>query len=99
MTPIRAMLGILAVVAGLLVIYALFVDSSSAKLPLLVSGLAVLGIALAVLGFALAGSAVRQGELGRGGRALATSFVGGLFVLTAAGAFAGAIVLGILAAS
>ena len=59
--------------------------------------LAVLGIALGLLGFGLAGSAVRQGESGRGARALGTAFIGGLMVISACGALAAAIVLGILA--
>ena len=77
--------------------FALFIDSSPAKLPLLVASLAVLGIVLCVLGFALAGSAARTGEEGRTGRAVLIAFVGGLFVLAAAGSLGMAIVLGILA--
>lgn len=99
MSPLRVMLWIVAVGAGLVVAYALFIDSSAAKLALLVAGLAVLAIALAILGFGLAGSAVRAGEYGRGGRALASAFFGGLLVMAACGALAAAIVLGILAAS
>jgi hypothetical protein len=98
MTPLRVVLWILAIGAALVVGYALFFDSSQVKLPLLVASLAVFGIVLGALGFALAGSAARIGEDGRMGRALATAFVGGLFVLGAAGSLAMAIVLGILAA-
>lgn len=97
MSPLRWMLFLLAVVAGALVLYALFFENSELKLPLLVSALAVLAISLGILGFALAGSAARLGEVGRGGTALLTAFVGGLFVLVAAGSLAAAIVLGILA--
>jgi hypothetical protein len=97
MTPLRAMLALLVIGAGAIVLYALFLDSSTIKLPLLVSGLAVLGICLGLLGFSLAGTAVRLGEHGRGGRALLAAFIGGLCVMGAAGALAGAIVLGILA--
>lgn len=98
MSAMRAMLLLLAVGAGAVVLYGLLVDNSTLKLPLIVSGLAVMGIAMGLLGFGLAGSAARLGEYGRGGKALLTAFVGGLFVLVAAGALAGAIVLGILAA-
>jgi hypothetical protein len=91
------MLALLVIGAGAIVLYALFLDSSTIKLPLLVSGLAVLGICLGLLGVSLAGAAVRLGEHGRGGRALLTAFSGGLCVMGAAGALAGAIVLGILA--
>jgi hypothetical protein len=97
-TPLRVGLLILAIGAAVVVGYALFIDSSPSKLALLVSGLAVMGIALGILGFGFAGSAVRQGESGRGGRALGIAFIGGLLVMTACGALAAAIVLGILAA-
>ena len=93
MTVGRALLLLLIVGSGAVVIYGLFVDTSN---PLIVSGLAVGGIASGLLGFSLAGSAIRLGEHGRGWRALGTAFVGGLFVMGAAGALAGAIVLGIL---
>jgi hypothetical protein len=96
MTPIRAMLAVVAAASGLVALYGLFIDSSGAKLPLTVSGLAVFGLSIGLLGFVLAGEAARQGEQGRLGRALLVSFVGGLCVLAAAGALAGAIVLGIL---
>jgi len=93
----RVVLGGLAVVALAVLVFALFADSPTIKLPLMVSGLAVLGICLGVLGFSLAGSAARIGEHGRTGRALLVAFVGGLFVLAAAGSLAVAIILGILA--
>ena len=89
----RALLLVLVIGAGAVALYGLFVASS---VPMVVSGLAVSGIAAGLLGFSLAGSAIRLGEQGRGGRALLTAFIGGLFVMGAAGALAGAIVLGIL---
>ena len=97
MSPVRWVLVILAVGAGIVAAFALFIDSSPAKLPLLVASLAVLAIAFGALGFALAGSAARSGEDGRTGRALGVAFLGGLLVLAAAGALGMAIVLGILA--
>ncbi len=93
MSVLRAMLLLLMVGAGAVALYGLFVSSS---VPIVVSGLAVSGITAGLLGFSLAGSAIRLGEQGRGGRALLMAFVGGLFVMGAAGALAGAIVLGIL---
>jgi hypothetical protein len=99
MTPLRMILLVLAVAAGFVVVYTLFIDSSSLKLPLLVSSLAVLAICLGILGFALAGTAFRLTENGRGGMGVATAFVAGLFVLIACGSIAGAIILGILAAA
>jgi hypothetical protein len=99
MTPLRMSLVVLAVASGVVVGYTLFLENSTLRLPLLVSALAVLGISLGILGFALAGTSVRVSESGRGGLGITTAFVAGLCVLIAAGALAGAIVLGILAAA
>ncbi|MEO8625495.1 MAG: hypothetical protein ABI452_02235 [Candidatus Limnocylindrales bacterium] len=99
MTPLRMVLVVLAVASAVVVGYTLFLQNSTLRLPLLVSALAVLAISLGILGFALAGTAIRVAESERGGMAILTAFVGGLLVLFAAGALAGAIVLGILAAA
>ena len=99
MTPLRMVLVVLAVASGVVVAYSLFVESSTLRMPLLVSALAVLAISLGGLGFALAGTAIRVAESERGGMAILTAFIGGLCVLFACGALAGAIVLGILTAS
>lgn len=99
MTVVRAMLLVLVIGAMAVALYGLLVDTSGLRLPMIVSGLAVVGIASGVLGFSLAGSAIRLGERERGGRALLVAFIGGLFVMGAAGALAGAIVLGILTAA
>ena len=99
MSPLRIILFVLAVAAGVVVVYTLVLDNSTLKLPLLVSALAVLSISLGILGFALAATAVRVAEAGRGGLGVLTAFVGGMFVLIAAGSLAAAIVLGILAAA
>jgi hypothetical protein len=90
---------VLAVASAVVVGYSLFLENSTLRLPLLVSALAVLAISLGILGLALAGTAIRVAESERGGMAILTAFVGGLCVLFAAGALAGAIVLGILAAA
>jgi hypothetical protein len=99
MTPFRVFLVVLMIGAAAFAAYGLFAADAAIRLPLLVAGLAVLGISSAFFGFSLAGSAVRLGEAGRGGRALLVAFFGGLFVLGAAGALGGAIILGILAAA
>jgi hypothetical protein len=93
----RLVLWILAIISGLVAAFALFFDTGATKLALLVSSLAVFGLVIGTLGFILAGSAARTGETGRMGRALAIAFIGGLFVLAAAGSLGMAIVLGILA--
>lgn len=99
MTVLRAMLLLLIVGASAVALYGLFIAAPDVRLPMIVSGLTVAGISSGLLGFSLAGSAIRLGERGRGGRALLVAFVGGLFVMGAAGALAGAIVLGILTAA
>ena len=96
MTLLRWML-LLLIVGGLAIVaYGMLVETSNLRLPLIVSSLAVAGIAAGIFGFSVAGSAIRLGEQGRGGRATLVAFVGGLFVMGAAGALAGAIILGIL---
>ncbi|HYI23296.1 MAG TPA: hypothetical protein VEX62_11765 [Candidatus Limnocylindrales bacterium] len=99
MTLLRFLMLALAIAAGAVVLYGLFIESSSIKLALIVSGLAVLAVCLGVLGFGMAGSSVRLGRGGRLGWAMLIAFVGGLFVLGAAGSLAAAIVLGLLAAA
>jgi hypothetical protein len=95
-TVMRALLLVLIVGAAAVVLFGLFTADPGIRLPMIVSGFAVLGIASGILGFSLAGSAARLGERGQAGRALLVAFAGGLFVMGAAGALAGAIVLGIL---
>jgi hypothetical protein len=87
---------VLIVGASAIVLYGVLIDTSGLRLPMIVSGFAVLGIASGILGFSLATAAVRLGQHGRGWAALGLAFAGGLFVLVAAGSLAGAIVLGIL---
>jgi hypothetical protein len=99
MTVLRVMLIVLMIGAALIALYGLLVDTSPVRLPLVVSGLAVAGIAAGIFGFSLAGSAVRLGQRGFAGRGTLVAFVGGLFVLGAAGALSGAIILGILTGS
>jgi hypothetical protein len=99
-TTLRVMLVVLMIGAGVIALFGLLSDATgSARLPLVVSGLAVGGIAAGIFGFSLAGSAVRLGQRGFAGRATLVAFLGGLFVLGAAGALSGAIILGILTAA
>ena len=99
MSILRVMLVVLMIGSGAIALYGLLVDTSPARLPLVVSGFAVGGIAAGIFGFSLAGSAIRLGQNGFAGRATLVAFVGGLFVLGAAGALSGAIILGILTAA
>ena len=96
MNVIRTMLFVVVIGAALVAGYGLFIDSADTKLPLVVSGLAVLGLSLGLLGFMLAGAAIQAGEEDRGLKALGIALLGGLCVMIAAGSLAGAIILGIL---
>ena len=96
MSVFRWLLLILIIGAGAIALYGLLVETSSLRLPMVVSSLAVAGIAAGILGFLLAGSAIRLGERGRGLPATGVAILGGLFVMGAAGALAVAIMLGIL---
>jgi hypothetical protein len=98
-TPLRIVLTLLSFVAAAVAAFGLLFDTAGTRLPLVVSGLTVLGLCLGMLAFSLAASAARLGGDGRGGAALGVAFVGGVLVLGAAGSLAVAIVLGILAAS
>jgi hypothetical protein len=98
-TPLRIVLILISFVAAAVAAFGLLFDTAGTRLPLVVSGLTVLGLSLGLLGFSLAGAAARLGRDGRGRGALILAFVGGGMVLGAAGSLAVAIVLGILAAS
>jgi len=88
---------LVAMVAGAAVAaYGLFVDKGAQQIALTTAGLFLLGVALAVAGFLLGMSAVGNGRDGRGGRAMVLAFLGGLFVLAAAGSLAGAVVLAVV---
>ena len=88
---------LLAIIAGAgVAAYGLFVDKSGQAIAFATAGLFVLGVALAVSGFLLGTSAVSAGRDGRGGRAIVVAFVGGLFMLAAAAALAGAVVFAVV---
>jgi len=91
------MMLLLAILAGAAVAaYGLLVDKSGQAIALATAGLFVLGVALVVSGFLLGMSAVSTGRDGRGGRATLIAFLGGLFMLAAAGALAGAAVFAVV---
>lgn len=86
---ILALLGSAAVV-----FYGLVMDRTGQAIALTVAGLLVLGVTSAVISVGLAMGAIGAGQDGRGLRALAGAFMGGLFALGAAGALAAAMVFG-----
>jgi hypothetical protein len=99
--PITAT-GIVFVIAliGSLVylVYAITVRDAS-QIPLLASGAAVLGLVFAAFSIIGLVATWRSSVHGRDGRAFGHALVGGISFLVAAGCFAAAIILGILARS
>ena len=76
------------------VFYGLFADRTGQAIALTVAGLIVLGVTAAVISVGLAIGAIGAGQDGRGIRAMAGAFLGGLFALGAAASLAGAFVYG-----
>ena len=88
---------LVAVVAGTgMVLYGTFVDRSRTQVPILVSGFVVVGLAFAVLAGGSAMAALRSGREGRGARAFAIAFFGGLCCLAAAGSLGAGVILALL---
>lgn len=88
---------LLAIIAGAAVAaYGLFIDKSTQQVAFATAGLFVMGIGLLIAGLLLGSSALGAGREGRGGKGLLLAFVGGLFLLAAAGALAGAVVFAVV---
>jgi hypothetical protein len=88
---------LIAMVAGAAVAaYGLLVDKSGQNIAFATAGLFILGVALAIAGLLLGMSAISNGREARTLRALALAFLGGLFLIAAAGSLAGAAVFAIL---
>ena len=88
---------LVAIVAGAAIAaYGLFVDKSGQAIAFATAGLFVMGVALVVSGFMLGTSAIGNGRAGRGGRGVVLAFIGGLCMLGAAGALAGASAFGLI---
>jgi hypothetical protein len=95
-TPVRVLLLAVLIIAGGVAIYGLAVAKS---VPMIVSGMAIVGVCLFLLGLIAAGAVVRAGRRGQGALAFTAAVFGGLCMLGAAGSLSVAIVLGLLAAS
>jgi hypothetical protein len=78
------------------VIYAVTVRDAS-QIPLLASGAAILGLVFAAASIIGLVATWRSSLHGRDGRAFGHALIGGISFLVAAGCFAAAIILGILA--
>ena len=91
-TPTRVTLLIALVGSVAFLVYAVTVRDTS-QIPLLASGLAVLGIVFSALALSGASGAMRAGREGSGGRAFAMAVTGGIASVIAFGCFGAAIVL------
>jgi len=96
LTPVRLLLIAAVLISAAVAAFGLVAAKS---VPMIVSGMAVLGISLVLLGLIAAGAVVRAGKRGDGALAFTAAVFGGLCMLGAAGSLAVAIVLGLLAAS
>jgi hypothetical protein len=91
-TPTRVTLFIALVGSVAFLLYAVTVRDTS-QIPLLASGLAVLGIVFSALALSGARGAMSAGRDGSGGRAFAMALSGGIASVIAFGCFGAAIVL------
>lgn len=94
----RVLLFLLVLLAGGVAFYGLFLEQSALQLPLSITGLGLLAVSLLLLALSLARVAAQLGRRGHGGRALLAALFGGFFILGAAGAGSGAIILAMLVA-
>ena len=90
---------VIALIGSIVYLFYAITVRDASQIPLLASGAAVLGLvfgAFSILGLV---STWRSSVHGRDGRAFGHALVGGISFLVAAGCFAAAIILGILARS
>jgi hypothetical protein len=95
-TPFRFAATLALVGSIIATLYALFVERTAVQIPIMVSGLAVLGITLLILAVAGATRAVGAAEDGRPAAAFFAALLGGLCALGAAGALGSAIVFALI---
>ncbi|MBA3778645.1 MAG: hypothetical protein H0X16_05005 [Chloroflexi bacterium] len=93
---LRLMLLSAVAVSVLVIAYAVFLERSSSQVPILVSGLAILGAALLLVAASGVVAAVRHGRDGARGRALGWALLGGGAAMTAAAILGAALVLGLV---
>jgi hypothetical protein len=97
-SPLRVLLFLVVLVAAGIAFYGLFMEQSAMQLPLSITGLGLLALSTLLLSLSLARAAAQLGRRGSGGRALLAALLGGMFIIGAAGAGAGAIILTLLTA-
>jgi hypothetical protein len=88
---------LLAIIVGAAVAaYGLLVDKSGQNIAFATAGLFILGVALAISGFLLGMGAIGRGREGRTLGGVGLALLGGVFLLAAAGALAGATIFAIV---
>lgn len=95
-SPAQIVLLVALFASLVVVVYGSFVDKSAAQVPILGSGLAVMGLTLLAFAGMGALASVRAGREGEGGRAFGAALIGGICALAAAGALGAALVLVLL---
>jgi hypothetical protein len=94
-TPARVFLFV-ALLGGLgFLAYSIFFRDAL-QVPLMATGFAICGIVFAVAAVMSLRGVISAGREGRDGRAFFTSLVGGLLALAAMGAFAAAVIMGLI---
>jgi hypothetical protein len=78
--------------SGLLIGFGI-IDRTASQIPILASGLAVLGLSFGAIAVACVVTIVRAGREGRSAAAFWAALAGGMFVVAAAGCLAAAVVL------
>lgn len=94
-SPVRAAVGVALVGSLVFVVWGL-IDRSGTQVPVLVSGLLILGLTFAALAVTGAIGAYRAGVAGEGARAFWSALLGGLAVLVACGCLTAAVLLALL---
>ena len=94
-TRVRVAVGI-ALAGSLIFVFWGLIDRSGTQVPILVSGLLILGLTFAALAVTGAIGAYRAGVDGEGARAFWAALVGGLAVLLAFGCLTAAVLLALL---
>jgi hypothetical protein len=94
-TPFRAVVSAAIVGASALIIWGL-VNRTPSQIPILASGLAVLGLTFGAVAVACVVTIVRAGRAGRSATAFWAALAGGAAVVAAAGCMAAALVLALV---
>lgn len=99
MIVLRALVALAVIGSAAAAAYGLLIDRSGAQIAITTAALVVLGISTLVAGLLLGGSGIGAGRQGRGGAGCVLALAGGICLLVAAAALAGAIILGTIVAT